>query len=372
MSKIGIVTLYKDNFGSILQAYATYSYVSSLGNDCCILQNQYKKNILRKIAKIPKFLYKSFRYKDYRSDRRMSKITYQKELNLLSSETRNLMNEFVNNNFKISTVIDTNLKQLNREFDYFIVGSDQVWNGYDKFRYLVFADKKKRIAFAPSFGTDSVKDYLKKEIKKGLKGFDVLSSREETGVKIIKDLTSRDAIRLADPTILLGKEEWRLFALKGEKRQDYILIHFLNEPSRLAIETINKFIRQYGNYEIYCICNQYKIYDLLSGCKFIDVTPYDYVSLIDGAKYVFTDSFHTTLFSLNLETPFLTFERQYLHFNSQNSRIVDLLERVRESKRFIQNNKCNIDFNTSITWNSDFIFVEERNNLRKYLITALT
>lgn len=70
MNKVGIVTLYRDNFGSILQAYSTYSFVEKLGYDCTILELKYSTGLMDKIIKIPKFLYKCIRYKGYISERK--------------------------------------------------------------------------------------------------------------------------------------------------------------------------------------------------------------------------------------------------------------------------------------------------------------
>ena len=42
MKRIGIVTLYKDNYGSELQCYATKHYLESLGYHCDVLNEQYK------------------------------------------------------------------------------------------------------------------------------------------------------------------------------------------------------------------------------------------------------------------------------------------------------------------------------------------
>ena len=370
MKKIGIITLYRDNFGSILQAYATYSFTKSLGNDCVILQIKYSKDIWSKLRKVPILLYRCIRYKNYYHDWRLLRETSKKEINLLSSDTKKKMDNFIDSTFKIEECDVKCLEKVNLKYDYFITGSDQVWNGYEEFRYLVFADKEKRVALAPSFGTRGVKEYYKKDIIKALNGYEVLSVREESGVKIIKDLVGKEAIRLPDPTILLGKDEWIRFAEKGIKKNSYILLHFLNAPNKLAIEIINKYLKK-NQCMVYCICNKYEIYERLLRYKFIDINPYDYVSLINNAEFIFTDSYHSTLFSLNLERQFFTFERQHFHNDSQSSRIVDLLHRVGMYDRFILKVEEDLNFDNLSKWDSDFIFAEERNNIKKYIMASL-
>lgn len=370
INKVGIVTLYRNNFGSILQAYSTYTFVEKLGYDCTILQLKYSKRLKDKIVKIPKFLYKCIRYKGYISERRKLSKAVDKEKNLLSKGTKKKMDDFIEHNFKIKEYQNRNLKTLNDKYDFFITGSDQVWNGYDKFRYLVFADKKKKIALAPSFGGNKIKSYDKKNIRKAIDEFSSLSAREESGVEIIRNLTGRNALRLPDPTIILNKNEWIEFAKNGIKKTNYILVHFLNQPNDIAIKVINEYLENH-DCKVYCICNQYDVYNKLLRYEFIDVNPYDYVSLISFADFVFTDSFHSTLFSINLEIDFLTFDRQHFHGVSQRSRLLDLLNRVSMQYKFVTEDYENIIFEKNKKWSSDLIFREERDNIKNYIKVAL-
>lgn len=364
MQKVAIVTLYKDNFGSILQAYSTYHYLSTLGYHCDLLEQKWENSFFDKISRLPKLIFKSIRYKDFLKDYLKSKKSSTEDLNLLSTKTKELMNEFVNSNFTITIVDSDHPEKVKDNYDFFITGSDQVWNGYDRFKFLEFADVTKRIAFAPSFGS-TVKDYNKANVKKGLMGFDKLSVREESGVKIVRDLTGRDATRLADPTLLLSKIEWKQFSEIGRQEQNYILLHFLNKPNDIAINTINEYL-QIHDCDAYCICNNYEEYNKLLRHEFIDIGPHDYVSLIYNASFVFTDSFHSTFFSLNLETKFLTFERQYLHGNSQSSRITDLLNRVDMPECYFKGS-YDFDFTQLGTWESARIFDGERMKMKNYL-----
>lgn len=368
MNKIGIITLYEDNFGSILQAFSTYSYINSLGYTCDLLKVNCSGTYLNRVLKIPYILYKSVRYKNFFRDRIKKMIASQKERTLLSQNTKYKMAQFIDATFRIRTVDKKILKKLNDEYVFFIIGSDQVWNGYYDYRFLGFADKEKRIAFAPSFGSE-LKDYYKKDIKRGLEGFESLSVREESGAQIIRELTGKEAIRLPDPTILLTKKEWECFASKGIKKSNYIFVHFLNNPNLLALTAINSYLEEHDCIA-YCVCNRYEEYNQFNRYEFIDITPYDYVSLINNANFVFTDSFHSVLFSLNLETQFLTFERQYFHGNTQSSRIIDLLHRVDMQNHFIFE-EMQFNFDEKVLWSSDSLFYCERQKSKIFLEKAL-
>ena len=101
---------------------------------------------------------------------------------------------------------------LSDQYDYFITGSDQVWNpNYlygSSIYFLAFAPKHKRIAFAPSFGVSEIKPEYVERYKEWLSGMHRLSVREDDGAKIIKRINRKRRPVLVDPTMLLTKEKW--------------------------------------------------------------------------------------------------------------------------------------------------------------------
>ena len=59
---------------------------------------------------------------------------------------------------------DKNLPKLAKQFDYFVAGSDQIWNpgffwGNDPYFFLQFARPEQRIAYAPSIGIELQEPY---------------------------------------------------------------------------------------------------------------------------------------------------------------------------------------------------------------------
>lgn len=341
MKKIGLITLYNNNYGSILQCYATKTYIESLGYSCEVLFQlpDEKKKSVRKLKKICVNLYRCLRYKDYlKSKIRMRKAVKQ-EVNYLSEESLRKMNSFVDEKIYPKGYTWSELCDLGRRQEYvaFIVGSDQVWNasrGMEPFFFLSFAERRKRISLAASFGVKTIPNFNLKSVKKGLLGFDNISVREETGINIVEKLVNKKAIRLSDPTVLFNGDKWREFYKQKTLNYPYVLVHFLNEPSNLAIKLINSFCTK-QSCKVICLAYRYKGYENLESYTFMDGFPEEYVSLIDNAIAVFTDSFHTTLFSMNLNSTFYTFYRQYLHGYSQSSRIIDLLKRSNLEYRLI-------------------------------------
>ena len=131
------------------------------------------------------------------------------------------------------------IKNINKKYDYFITGSDQVWNpNFNRMSdidFLVFATPEKRVAFSASFGISEIPEDMKDYYKERLLGIKYLSVREDTGKDIIENLTGREDVQvLVDPTMLLTSEEWDKVAKKPEQLKDnkkYILNYFLGELS---------------------------------------------------------------------------------------------------------------------------------------------
>ena len=87
--------------------------------------------------------------------------------------------------------MDYVFNKIKEEYDYFSVGSDQIWNSYLDFGYLTeflsFARPEQRLTFSPSFGTDNIKQSKIENFRKGLSGFNNISVRESAGAKIVKE-----------------------------------------------------------------------------------------------------------------------------------------------------------------------------------------
>lgn len=372
MNKVGLVTLYRNNFGSILQCYATKKYLENKGYTCDILSYKESK-VNQKVKNIFYNLYRSVRFKGYFNFKYKMKESFKVDLSILHNETIYKMNKFVDEVLKPCDYTWNELKKIGNDSEYkaFIVGSDQVWNissGMTKGYYLEFCPKHKRVSLAPSFGISTIPSFYEAKVKKGLKGFNVLSVREETGCEIIKKIDGREAIRLPDPTILLTKNDWKFFSLNSsiKIKDKYILLHFLNKPNETALKIINE-ISEKNNLKVIILSYYYANFERLKNIELYEADPYDYVKLIDEAEYVFTDSFHTTLFSINLEKLFYTFHRQYSHNCVQSSRIVDLLQRYSLSNRLIESYDQFIAVNKLEMIIQSQKLIYERNKIENYL-----
>lgn len=157
-----------------------------------------------------------------------------------------------------------------------------------------------------------------------LKKIHHIGVREESGQKLIKQLTGRSVPVVCDPTLLFTGDEW--LAVQKEDpiiKGKYILCYFLgnNPPHRefakrlkaetgcriVALTHLDEFVK---SDEGYADCTPY------------DIDPADFLNLIRNAEYVCTDSFHCSVFSILYKRQFFTFRRYNRNTKqSTNSRL---------------------------------------------------
>ncbi len=230
---------------------------------------------------------------------------------------------------------DEQLRQLCETYDAFVCGSDQIWSPrcFDPHYYLDFVCAgKKRIAYAPSFGCETIPDDKRGEVRRLLGAFDFVSVREASGQRIVEELTGRKCPVVVDPTLLLSAEEWGEICVEPAARGKYCLFYFLG-ASRKNIAIARKVARKMDL--PICIIPVHENDEKKSeSCQ--GVGPREFLGLFKNAEYVCTDSFHGVVFASLFEKDFSVFER----FNprstaSQNTRIYSYLEAMGLKNRLI-------------------------------------
>lgn len=241
MKKIAIITLNDYfNYGNRLQNYALQEVLNSFSDDITVESIWYRKynsRINRKyitLKNIRRYIFNRHHYKEYVDS---GEIFYPiiREYNIKKFSDRYINTVYYNKS----------LKDLNDNYDFFIAGSDQIWN-YNltdlKYEFLQFADYNKRIAYAASFGISEINLDKVEIVRKGLEGIAYVSVREQAGTKIINKLTGRDVPILVDPTLLLTAEEWEKVMERPAWYRDekYILVYFLRKlPDKIKNDIKN-------------------------------------------------------------------------------------------------------------------------------------
>lgn len=263
---------------------------------------------------------------------------------------------------------NSDLALISSEFDFFIAGSDQIWNPeyrVSNFDFLTFAPYHKRVAYAASFGIKNIPEHLKLKYKNWLEGIKHISVREEAGVDIIQELTDRKPELLVDPTLLLNKQEWINIMQKPSFQipNKYILVYFLGKKDNYINECIKKLSesRKIDIVDIFDKNNDY-VYR---------IGPAEFIYLIANAEFVFTDSFHGTIFSIIFTKQFIVAQRN--EKIDMSSRLNTLLQRFALSSRYIKDlNDYNNIINTKVNFeNSRYILKKEYQKSEIYLKNAL-
>ena len=205
-----------------------------------------------------------------------------------------------------SVLLDSDFTWLNRKYDTFIVGSDQVWRNWwrndsiVKKWFLDFADSTKNlIAYAASFGINKFEGSpgLKRSVRELLKSFSKISVREYTGVNIVRRDFNQDALVVLDPTLLIEKGEYAKI-IKSEN----------------IIKPSCKFLAYmiFPNENFDTDKTRRLVHDLSESLKLrtervlgTDKTVAQWLYSIQNADFVVTDSFHGVMFSIIFKKQFI-------------------------------------------------------------------
>ena len=378
MSKIGLLTFWAKNYGSALQCYALKGEIENNGYDCEVMGQCFPgldkyKHYAKELLSIIKITtcHPSY-FKKYLMMRKAIKYSASS----LSKESDLRLNLFCESVLQPRRYSYEHMRRLSLDnrFSYFIAGSDQIWAGNRKMEdiyFLKFAPPEKRVAYAPSFGTERIDDYNKRSFRREISKFKNLSAREKRGQELIKELTGVDVPRIADPTFLKTREEWSEFANQSEfHAEKYILVHFLDEPNAVALQCLRNLAEQ-TDCKIIGFAYPHSAFQDISAYQFVEGDPRDYVAVIESAEYILTDSFHTTLFSVIFGKRFFTFERQYRHNGTQQSRITTLLELVECQERLIRSENDFIVVKDANIHSCEDILSRERSKAKQYLKEAI-
>lgn len=361
--KIAILSSYSyvckvNNYGSILQYFALQTYLRQLGHKpFWIRYVPYKKK--------PTGLNKCLREKILKSNFNLEEI---KHYNTIGFRT------FIEKHLCLSDNIYHTYKELKSnppKADLYIVGSDQVWNGFSPDRYLMFIPKTTpKISYAASFGRSSIQFYLKPLLWFYLKKFKAISIREIDGEKICRDVGRNDAKYVIDPSFLLSKQEYEKIIDKENIPiiyEDYIFGYFVNPfkddifPLQDEIEKLTEDCK--CKLIITAIQNAEKSF---SNNEKISPSPLEWLQLIRKAKYVITNSFHGVAYSIIFRKQFLLIPQDG-SMSNQNCRYINLLEKLKLTNRIYNPYKHsiktqleeNINWEQVATEENDFIAISK-------------
>lgn len=309
---VGIITYHAAyNFGSVLQAYATQMAYFQEGADAYIINYRPQSQV-------------SYYEPLYRTG--YSFKTFLQDLLLLPVRKDRLIRarrfeSFINTQLHLTERVDSpkQLQQFNHAFDIFVSGSDQILNihsneyqgeGFGAMKpYLLDFTQRHKVSYASS--PANMTDAELKHIVPSLKKFSLLSAREQDAAERLSRITGITVKNVLDPTLLLSRDQWRELVADAADElslpNEYVVYYTLDGTKSLLNQIgLLKQLSDMTNMPV-VIVSPFAVFPVSQ--KLIDgrsVGPAEFIQLLDNASLVVTDSYHGTLFSMNLETPFLS------------------------------------------------------------------
>lgn len=368
--KIGILTFWwsEDNYGQQLQAYALQRYLRDAGHDAFLIRYNLlgdlpKNNPIKKIYKAfnPVKLVRFFINLRNKAKLKTEYNEHSRHFDEFRSKYIN-MSEHVYNNF-------SELQQNPPEADIYIVGSDQVWNpaccGGNTLEqaklplhayFLNFGKESiKRMSYAASWGIKDLDESFVTEITPMLKRFNAITVREKTGTELCAKCGRSDAKWVCDPTLLLNAEEYRsLYKSENitQRQKPYLVFYYLNN-GKFNAQSVYDFATSKGLDVVYITGN-----GVVDKFEKTYATVPEWLSLIDNAQYVITNSFHCCVFSILFHKQFASIKLQGQNAG-MNERLTSLFELCKMEERYCTDRDFTV---LEKEYTSDFSFSKESGN----------
>ena len=356
---VGLVTYHKAlSYGACLQAYAT-AYVIENKLDCEVEFIDYE-NTYESRQKNWGFL-KDGSFKEI-------VMTLAKRFIFKNEKCKNRAFEDFLKYQHLSSIHTTNINDLNSlDYDILVVGSDQVWNSnisneLDGVFLLDFAQPRKRISFASSMGGYTFNQSEKNYFQKCISQFNHISVREEYTRQQVQELTNKDIRILLDPTLLISGDSWRKM-LEQQRiyykypKNSYILAFTIGVIDENVIKSYAYYSKKLKSPIYRIMLNTHKphgIDKVISGA-----TPYEFIELIDNAKFVITNSFHGTAFCINMNTPFVQ-----IPVKNNNQRMSELLNFVGLSQQALTNDFDSISTEVDFSKSNEILSLKREDDLK--------
>ncbi len=347
--KIGILTYYyaNSNYGGLLQAYALQRALGQLGFEA--------EQIAYDVSLFPPMTpaYRLFGQMRHDLSYYRHKLSLKKRAQSLPQEIcdglrlrKAAMKDFeqlIPHSRQQYTY--QNIDEANEQYDTFITGSDQVWNldWYHPALYLEFVRPgKKKLSYAASMPQTSVRKRQQRFLRRVLSDYSAVSVREKTAADLLGTFTGKPVEQVVDPTLLLDRAQWDEICTPRLIEHDYVFCYYLGggtEKRRLAEE----YAKAHGLQLVTLpyLMTSHRDDEAFGDIRLYDVSPADFISLIKHAQFVFTDSFHASVFSNLYERAFCAVDRSG-GLDYMRSRLHSLLEMFGQQQRLLTVADCTL------------------------------
>mgnify|MGYP000220081502 CR=1 FL=1 len=332
--RIGILTFHNaNNYGAVLQAYCLQETLRRIGFDVEIVD--YRNPLIE--SRMHPFSFSEFLYHPF--------LFVFRVLRFFPSYKHRATNfNKFRTEFLVLSKRYTAINLRTAPYNYFIIGSDQVWNircmDADDAYYLNFvSDFNRRYAYAVSFGANnpfadsSLKDHYLNLVNK----FNKISVREQNAKKWVSTATGREVSLCVDPTMLLSQGEWEKTVQLGSApiiQGDYIFYYCFSISQEIAsfLHQVSKktgmpvYFFEPKEWALRC-CWKNKIRLVKK------YGPEAFLNYMKYAKMVFTTSFHGTAFSTIFHKNFWYIDSGHNDL-SKDDRAVSFLTQLKLTDRY--------------------------------------
>ena len=331
--KISIITMHNyPNYGSVLQAFATQEKLKEYADEVEIIDYSGGNSTVGRSLK--EYIKLGLHGNPAKA---LAALPYR-------LRKRAVFGGFAKRNMNLTArryTKDEDFAEFPLHDGYYFTGSDQVWNPFFEENMPFFLnfvpESKKKVAFAISFGTyreEQINPGEADKIIKYVQQYNHISVREERGLKLVREqLGYENAVQLVDPTLAMPPEFWKKLAPRSKINGAYILLYKLGNEQ--AFEGYASEVSKRTGLPLIRLCSK-SFHQQISGIgkKLMLPRVFQFITLIDNAKYVITDSFHGTAFSMMLNTDVIVYREEY-----DGGRISGFLRMLGHEQRHVKNSK---------------------------------
>lgn len=258
------------------------------------------------------------------------------------------------------------LESANDNADAFVCGSDVIWNPYHNkgvsAYYLDFAQKY-AFSYAASFGASNIDYATVEKVRPYLIKLNRISVREKSSLKLVQDITEKEAEVVVDPTLLLTDDDWSVIAPKRES-DPYMFVYTTHVNTNIT-RIIDK-VKEKTDLKVIIAEWDSSPRVLVKKGVFNVVPPERWLQLLRNAEYVVTNSFHATAFSVLFHKRFFTVVNGDKS-KGINVRMNDFLNSIGLEDRIFSDIPDQLDLSEI-----DYTFVDKRiDEMRKYSLEFL-
>lgn len=303
----GILTYHRAyNYGAVLQCYALQEVLRGLGHEVSVID--YRQPDIERF----------YAYRRVKKRTLLSPLRDLKRL-VIHAGYKSVFESFQQRRLRLT---EAYTDRIPADFDRYVIGSDMLW-AYDAeskaFEPFYFGEFSRRpdsrlVGYAISGTTDSFRRLGEERRFDFCANFDALSIREKSLAEIVGACTGKEPVCCLDPTLLTTKENWADFSSPRRQGRKYLVTYFLRVRGKdltALREKVETLAREKGLETV----------NIDAMGSSLPMTVEDFVSVIRGAQYVVSDSFHGIVFSLIFERPFHALRLRDAH----DARYVDIL-----------------------------------------------